>query len=382
MITFRQQPSNRAMAFSPMLYAVTDTDSAKTGFYYRWEVYVWTGSNASLPGTPVITIDKAPRSDFKGLIDISRILWSYFTYNSFSSVIGVDAPTDLAGYAVNVAVKCRGIWDAGSNAFVTSNTIIAFPGWNYYNQDPNANYSSWFWTAPSRKVMAFANTPLIMTITNYDPTIGLNGDVAWRLPGGGYTSLGALDPNNTTTVGALKFIDISPTSIGTSADRYYVATRDNGGDFVDEIEVVVGCSPKYTPIPIYYLDTRGGISTMHAYGATKETVVAEKMNNRTRALDITAGNAFSVSQLGTNRVYDVMRKDTLTINTGLRFESENADVHAIITSRLIRMEVEGDYLPFTCQTNEINDLTGLNDGASINYRLDFSPAYNVINDLR
>jgi hypothetical protein len=387
MTTFHNQPTSRVSAYSPLLYQVTNTNVAQTGFFYRFEIYIWTGAAASVPVSAQFTIDKSPRPDGKGLIDVGRYLRSYFNQQPPTARIGNDAPAAIDGHGVFVRVRCRGIWDASSDAFVASNTILAYGGYSIYNQRENYAPPNWTFTTPNggtnssyNIVTAVANNPYIVSFTNYGSNI--NGNLSWSLDGVSWTNLGAINSNHATTGSSMLAADVGPASIGTTASSYFVATRISTGDTVDVIKINVVCEQKYPVTPVYYLDQEGGISTMVFYGARMNYKNAQKQRFMARALEVSAGNVLSTSTQGSKRVFDVNVNERIVMNTGLLWPGESINAQVLSMARLIWIPVGEVLQPHICTTDEVQEMTSVNNQGNVNFTMEFQPAFNYLNDIR
>jgi hypothetical protein len=122
-MNFNEQPSGIVGANSPMIYQFYDALYASTDFYYKVDVFVWTGTN-TIPVTPVATIERVPDTFASGraFVDIHKIAQQYLTADFFTAS---TYQVNINGGAVWAAVKVQGIYDGGSTAIITSNVVLA-----------------------------------------------------------------------------------------------------------------------------------------------------------------------------------------------------------------------------------------------------------------
>ena len=73
---FNQQPSGIVGANSPLIYQFYDAGYASTGFYYKCDIYVWSGTSGAVPATPQATIERVPDTYASGraMIDAHKIV--------------------------------------------------------------------------------------------------------------------------------------------------------------------------------------------------------------------------------------------------------------------------------------------------------------------
>ena len=134
-MNFNVQPSGVVGANSPIIYQFFDALFASANFYYKVEVFVWTGTT-TIPASPIATIERVPDTFASGraFVDIHKIVQQYLT-NDFFTASGYKV--NVNGGAVNCAVKVQGFYTGGSTSLITSNVVLATNGYTYMSDGFN-----------------------------------------------------------------------------------------------------------------------------------------------------------------------------------------------------------------------------------------------------
>ena len=106
-ITIVQQPPAYSFGSSPMVYGLDTTAYASAGFAYIADVFVWTGSIASVPASYVYRFKMRPDpvSGRYGYLDIRNVVDQYL---SATTIVHDDGTAqNNVSSVVNVQVKFR-----------------------------------------------------------------------------------------------------------------------------------------------------------------------------------------------------------------------------------------------------------------------------------
>ena len=256
--TFTQQPASIVGANSPIIYqAFESTNYANAGFRYEFKVYVWSGTT-SIPATPIVTINRLPDQYGGGRawIDVHKIVTQYIT-SEF--LINATYKPNIESGAKRVAVKCQGIWTAGSSSVITSNLSLATKGYTYTAEGFNVGFTKSVFTDKTA-----------LYLTPYTPTAYLwyDATVITSIVVGATT----VTPNTVTTSDqAIQGIDVKQLFtiaglFGTNANITFVKAGD---DVV--IPVVFDCQNKYGQQDVLFLNRYGVYDSYLFNGVSRRT---------------------------------------------------------------------------------------------------------------
>ena len=260
--TFTQQPASIVGANSPIIYqAFESTNYANAGFRYEFKVYVWSGTT-SIPATPIVTINRLPDQYGGGRawIDVHKIVTQYITTEFL--INGTYKPNIGSGVK-RVAVKCQGIWNAGSSSVITSSLSLATKGYTYTAEGFNVGFSNPVFTDKTA-----------LYLTPYTPTAYLwyDATVITSIVVGATT----VTPNTVTTSDqAIQGIDVKQLFtiaglFGTNANITFVKAGD---DVV--IPVSFDCQNKYGQQDVLFLNRYGVYDSYLFNGVSRMTYNVE-----------------------------------------------------------------------------------------------------------
>jgi hypothetical protein len=258
-MTFNEQPTGTTGALSPLIYQAYDANYTQAGFYYQFEIYVWSGTT-TLPITPIVTIDRKPDQfgGGRGWIDAHKIAAQYITTDFL--VNGTYKP-NIGDGAYYVAVKVQGIYDSGSTAQITSNTQLVTGGWNYTIDGLNADYSAKYVYTDKPAVYITANTTeyYLWYDATQITTIGISA----------YTTT----PNTVSTSGTkIQGIDVMQliTAAGTTGEDYPIVFSYSGGSV--SIPIEYQCPNKYGEVDIHFLNKYGVYDSFVFNALSRKTI--------------------------------------------------------------------------------------------------------------
>lgn len=260
--TFTQQPASIVGANSPIIYqAFESTNYANAGFRYEFKVYVWSGTT-SIPATPIVTINRLPDQYGGGRawIDVHKIVTQYITTEF---LVNATYKPNIGSGAKRVAVKCQGIWTAGSTSVITSNLSLATKGYSYTAEGFNAGVSKSVFTDKTA-----------LYLTPYTPTAYLwyDATVITSIVVGSTTVI----PNTVTTSDqAIQGIEVKQLFaiaglFGTNANITFVKAGD---DVV--MPVIYDCQNKYGQQDVLFLNRYGVYDSYLFNGVSRRTYNVE-----------------------------------------------------------------------------------------------------------
>jgi hypothetical protein len=323
-MNFTEQPSSIVGANSPLIYQAFDSNYAVSGFYYLFNVYVWSGT-ATLPATPVATINRLPDQfgGGRGWIDVHKIVTQYIKRDYF--LTGTYKPNIGEG-AMRVVVTCQGFYSSTSTAQITSNTILATQGYTYTQDGFNVGYGAKYVYTDKSQVTLTSQTP--------QAYLWYDASVITSITCGSAT----VTPNTITTSSQLiQGIEIKQLMTaggvwGTNANITFVKTGD---DVV--MPVVFDCQNKYGQQDALYLNKYGvydsylfNALSRDNYGIEKETYSQPIFKQASLGQDWSYGVGITTSYL-------VNSKLTMMVNTDWIGEADIDAIEQVFYSNNILM---------------------------------------------
>jgi hypothetical protein len=323
-MNFTEQPSSIVGANSPLIYQAFDSNYAVSGFYYLFNVYVWSGTT-TLPATPVATINRLPDQfgGGRGWIDVHKIVTQYIKRDYF--LTGTYKPNIGEG-AMRVVVTCQGFYSSTSTSQITSNTILATQGYTYTQDGFNVGYGAKYVYTDKSQVTLTTDTP--------QAYLWYDASVITSITCGSAT----VTPNAITTQSQLiQGIEIKQLMTaggvwGTNANITFVKTGD---DVV--MPVVFDCQNKYGQQDALYLNKYGvydsylfNALSRDNYGVEKETYSQPIFKQSDLSQDWSYGVGITTSYL-------VNSKLTMMVNTDWINEADIDALEQVFYSNNILM---------------------------------------------
>ena len=323
-MNFTEQPDSIVGCNSPIIYQGYDGNYAVTGFYYEFKVYVWSGT-ATLPATPIVTINRVPDQfgGGRGWIDVHKIVSQYVKRDYF--LTGTYKP-NIGDGAMRVVVTCQGFYSSTSTALITSNTILATSGYTYTQDGFNVGYGAKYVYTDKSQVTLTTDTP--------QAYLWYDASVITSITCGSAT----VTPNAITTQSQLiQGIEIKQLMTaggvwGTDSNITFVKA---GNDVV--MPVVFDCQNKYGQQDALYLNKYGvydsylfNALSRDNYGVEKETYSQPIFKQADLSQDWSYG-------VGVTTSYLVNSKLTMMVNTDWINEADIDALEQVFYSNNILM---------------------------------------------
>ena len=345
-MNFNEQPSGIVGANSPMIYQFYDALYASTDFYYKVDVFVWTGTN-TIPVTPVATIERVPDTFASGraFVDIHKIAQQYLTADFFTAS---TYQVNINGGAVWAAVKVQGIYDGGSTAIITSNVVLSTWGYTYTAQGFNTPLVTTGLLTSKTKFIIPQNTPSYYVWFDASVVTELEIDVTTVSP--------VAVTGSTNRIQGVDLVELY-NNAGVSGDALLLVTIG-----VSQISFVIErpCENRYGLIPLHYLN-RWGVYESYVFNALHRTQVDVTRESFQRAMyaqtDMSARWAYGYQ---INTPYMVNAKEKYTLNSNYIPEGDNDSVQQMFLSDNILLE-DGAIKSATITDSSLGFKTRTND---------------------
>jgi hypothetical protein len=384
-ITIVQQPPAYAFGSSPMVYGLDSTAYASTGFAYIADVFVWTGSIASVPAsyTYRFKLRPDPVSARYGYLDIRNVVDQYLSATTIAHDDGT-AQNNVAS-VVNVQVKFREYTNSGglSGVLATSSSIRAYDGWSEVSDGLNVNLEtqtggiltsmpqspSWvpIWEEQQMTlgVMLGSTPPPDRIQVNYSD--GTYGTLL-------FSTLSVTGGNNSQNW--MWFIPIGITNLNASAiDRkpedvanlqWYTIDFQQGYAAAYETRVLadggvceglaclqaalielagiqstykfeVQCEPRYTPLTIAFQNRYGAWDYLLVQKKSVESINIERDTYTANVITRSAGTASIPSYAASKQYFNTQGQEQLIVNTGFISEGMNEMVKDMMLSSTLQL---------------------------------------------
>lgn len=276
-ITINSSPNTYQSFHEDLWFVVSSTNTAQTNFKYVFDVYI--------NGTLVSRVKSFPQpSTGKGIFNAANIVRNYWSsYFKPSATAFSYVGSDIR---INYVVKYGEEYGGTLYTNLSETDTDAF---NYYPNLLNgaaAYDGNWFENNYTYRLLTNRD-PLNLTTrrTNGQCFVSLlnssiNTPINWNLD---VTRYGNLTPSTVTggnvSVSDYAMMDLSPASINTylgtsfinsNTEYYLVEFNANGGaQFSTRVNII--CEPRYTTIPIHFLNSLGGYDTINFSLVNKES---------------------------------------------------------------------------------------------------------------
>ena len=345
---FNQQPSGIVGANSPLIYQFYDAGYASTGFYYKCDIYVWSGGSGAVPATPQATIERVPDTYASGraMIDAHKIVQQYLTTDFFEA--NTDTVT-IDGGAVWCLVKVQGfIDDTADTSLITSNTVLATNGYTYMASGINTSLTTTgLFTSKSKFIIPQGATRYYVW---FDASVvtDLEIDVTSVTPTAVTTSSNRIQGIDLVALYEDSGVSGNATLVVTTTSTQYL------------IAIERPCENRYGQIPVHFLN-RWGVYETYIFNALHRTQIEVSREQYQRALfaqtDLTEKWAYGYQ---INTPYLVNAKEQYTLNTNYIPENDNDSIQQMQLSDNILIDDNGlksatitdTSLPFKTRNND------------------------------
>jgi hypothetical protein len=377
-ITIVQQPPAYAYGNSPMVYGLDSTAYASAGFKYVADVFIWTGSIASVPGSYAYRLMRRPdpASGRYGYFDIRNLVESFL---SASNIQHDDATAqNNTASVVNVQVKFREYTTSGGIGSVsaTSSSIRAYDGWTEMAQGLNQNVA----TDTGGILTSLPLSPVGIPIQrNQEMTIGVmlgagtppdrirvtysNGTSAELL----FSTLSITGGNNSQNW--MWFVPVGIANLNASA----ITTKPSSVsdlqfytvDFMASTTVQktyrfeVQCEPRYTPFTLAYQNKYGAWDYLLVQKKSVESITSERETYSANVIRRQSGTASIPAYAAQKQYFNTQAQEKLMVNTGFIPEQMNEMIKQMMVSPVLQL-VEVD-LSMVLTDTQLTYKTSVND---------------------
>ena len=200
-------------------------------------------------------------------------------------------------------------------------------------------------------------------------------DVAW---GNTISDITISDTN--VSEDKIIYIRITPTTGLQTGDQITISTSKSGYTQSVVVTLEEVCEPKYDFLDVIFYNKYGALQIMPFHKKSVKSLNANSDSYKRNLMDFVADPTYN-KEKHQIRQFHVTGKESITMNTGYIDESFNDVMKQLMLSEQVFVYDGNEVLPITLDTSSLQFKTSVNDKL-INYTIDFSYAFNKINDIR
>lgn len=361
-ITVNSVPEAYASAHDDLWYVVTSTNVTSTNFKFVFDVYINSIQVARVKQYPDPTTSKGY---FNAASIVRNYLSSYFKPNNTQTLFSYDGDDIYVSYEIKYGEEYGG-------TLYTNLTNVSYKAFNYYNppfRDPSTSYFSTFVTK------WITNRDL----SNIDCAFSEKCHIGWMNASGSTTSMtatiqkysesgatvGSPSTGSSDTISSFALLDVSPAAINTylgssfisSSDYAYGIKLNYSATSSQEIKVKLNCNPRYTAVPVHFLNQLGSYDTLFFRAVNRESrsmdsKLYQQMNWQYNAGTTSMRSYDSFKRINPGGVkYAVNQSVNYSLKSDYLNQTNYNWVKELIASPEVYMEVGGYYYPFNITTS-------------------------------
>lgn len=154
------------------------------------------------------------------------------------------------------------------------------------------------------------------------------------------------------------------------------ATSDNVGG--QNIIIKRICEPKFEPIKVTFVNKFGALQDIWFFKKSIESLTVQKEKYK-RSI-ITSTGTYNTSK-HSSTILNAKGSEKITMNTGYMDEGMNEPIKQMLLSEQVWATIGANVLPVNLDTESLTYKTSVNDRL-VDYTIDFSYAYDTINNIR
>ena len=200
-------------------------------------------------------------------------------------------------------------------------------------------------------------------------------DVAW---GNTISDITISDTN--VSEDKIIYIRITPTTGLQTGDQITISTSKSGYTQSVVITLEEVCEPKYDFLDVIFYNKYGALQIMPFHKKSMISMDANSESYKRNLMDFVNDPTYSKEKHQV-RQFQVTAKEKIQMNTGFIDESFNEVMRQLMLSEQIWVYDGTEVKPILLDSKSLQFKTSVNDKL-INYTIDFSYAFNKINDIR
>lgn len=326
---------------SPYFISIAETGQVGS----KVELYIWHKGETE-PVTPTYTLSKKipTATQITNIYDISPYIKEHLTIVS-PTVVTTPTPEDVNVWAY---VKIKTYKETTGYTLLATETVVALDGYTLYTGGYNQSTTD--------AVVPLVNTSIVQQITAVNTAyinVWIDADAVGVYEWDGVAVVATSDElYKLPLVGGVNDLEI-----------------DNVDDFTITAEII--CEPKYTPLTCAFINRWGGWQFLTFFKASSNSI---DVTQSTYNLMQSSVN-YNVS-IGQKRVFNEQGTEKIKVNTGWVSEAHFDLIQDLMLSPIVLLGGK----PVIVNSKTMDKKTSLKERV-INYEIEFSYAYNLLNDM-
>ena len=187
-------------------------------------------------------------------------------------------------------------------------------------------------------------------------------------------------PDSTNSMEKIVYIRITPTLTLQTGDTISVVSTKSGYAQTFTLNLEAICEPKYEQIQVIFYNKFGALQIMPFFKKSVTSIATNSNQFQRNIMEFTESPSYDISKHSTATL-GVNGNEKIKINTGFIDESFNEVIRQMMLSEQVWVDDGDSVLPVNLNTKSLTFKKSVNDKL-INYAIDFSYAFNVINNIR
>ena len=187
-------------------------------------------------------------------------------------------------------------------------------------------------------------------------------------------------PDSTNSMEKIVYIRVTPTLTLQTGDTISVVSTKSGyaQSFTITLEAV--CEPRYEQMQIIFYNKFGALQIMPFFKKSVTSINVTSNEFQRNIMEFDNAPSYDISKHST-AILGVNGNETISVNSGFIDESFNKVIKQMMLSEQVWIDNGNSVLPINLNSKSLTFKKSVNDRL-INYTIDFSYAFNTINNIR
>ena len=187
-------------------------------------------------------------------------------------------------------------------------------------------------------------------------------------------------PDSTNSMEKIVYIRVTPTLTLQTGDTISVVSTKSGyaQSFTITLEAV--CEPRYEQMQIIFYNKFGALQIMPFFKKSVTSINVTSNEFQRNIMEFDNAPSYDISKHST-AILGVNGNETISVNSGFIDESFNEVIKQMMLSEQVWIDNGNSVLPINLNSKSLTFKKSVNDRL-INYTIDFSYAFNTINNIR
>lgn len=187
-------------------------------------------------------------------------------------------------------------------------------------------------------------------------------------------------PDSNNSMEKIVYIRVTPTLTLQTGDTISVVSTKSGyaQSFTITLEAV--CEPRYEQMQIIFYNKFGALQIMPFFKKSVTSINVTSNEFQRNIMEFNNAPSYDISKHST-AILGVNGNETISVNSGFIDESFNEVIKQMMLSEQVWIDNGNSVLPINLNSKSLTFKKSVNDRL-INYTIDFSYAFNTINNIR